>query len=379
MKRSTERILTTHTGSLPRPKQLRDLILAGDMRRRKDDPAFQTEVRSAVAGVVGSQANSGVDVINDGEQGRVSYATYVKERLSGFGGVGTPITCSDLEAVPEYRDQVMGSGVRVPQGGCNGAVSYTGHAELQRDIDNLKRALAGLPHQEAFMSAASPGVIAHFLDNEHYASDEAYLMALADAMKTEYERLHQAGLIVQVDCPDLAMARGQKGFAQLSVKQFCEAAELRMAALNRAVAGIPPEAMRMHLCWGNYEGPHHHDVELKEIINIVLKARPAGIVLEACNPRHEHEWQLFEQVKLPNRYRDQFRRASRAGSAADRALGAAGGTRERYRGQRLRIRQRRRFRRGASRHRLDEAAGDGRRRADCQQAAVVKHRARSRR
>ncbi len=299
MKHSTERILTTHTGSLPRPKKLLEMILAGNMRQRKDDPAFQSEVRSAVAGVIRSQAQAGVDVVNDGEQGRVSYATYVKERLSGFGGVGTPITCSDLEAVPEYRDQVMGSGVRIPQGGCNGPVSYTGLAELQRDIDNLKHGLSGLSYQEAFMSAASPGVIAHFLDNEYYPSDEAYLMALADAMKVEYERLHQAGLIVQVDCPDLAMARGQKGFARLSVKQFCEAAELRMDALNRAVAGIPPEAMRMHLCWGNYEGPHHHDVELKEIISIVLKARPAGIVLEACNPRHEHEWQVFQQVKLP--------------------------------------------------------------------------------
>jgi len=299
MKRSTERILTTHTGSLTRPKKLLEMIEAGDMRRRKDDPAFQAEVKSAVADVVRRQAQTGIDIVNDGEQGRVSYATYVTQRLSGFGGVGKPMTISDLDAVPEYRDRVMGGVGRVAMGGCNGPVSYTGIAELERDIDNLQQALVGQPHQEAFMSAASPGVIAHFLDNEYYPTDEAYLMALADAMKVEYERLHQAGLLLQVDCPDLAMARGQKKFAQMTTKQFCEAAELRMEALNRAVAGIPAESMRMHLCWGNYEGPHHLDVELKEIVNIVLKARPAGIVLEACNPRHEHEWQLFEQVKLP--------------------------------------------------------------------------------
>jgi 5-methyltetrahydropteroyltriglutamate--homocysteine methyltransferase len=299
MKRSTERILTTHTGSLTRPKELLAMIEAGDMRRRKDDPAFQAAVRSAVGDVVRRQVRTGIDIVNDGEQGRVSYATYVTQRLSGFGGVGKPMTISDLDAVPEYRDRAMGGAGRVPMGGCNGAVSYTGVEELERDIDNLKATLAGQAHEEAFMSAASPGVIAHFLDNEYYPREEDYLMALADAMKVEYEKLHQAGLLLQIDCPDLAMARGQKKFAQLTTKQFCEAAELRMQALNRAVAGIPPEAMRMHLCWGNYEGPHHHDIELKEIINIVFKARPAGIVLEACNPRHEHEWQLFQTLKLP--------------------------------------------------------------------------------
>jgi 5-methyltetrahydropteroyltriglutamate--homocysteine methyltransferase len=298
MKRSTERILTTHTGSLTRPKELLAMIEAGDLRRKQDDGTFQAAVRQAVTDVVHRQVQTGIDIVNDGEQGRPSYATYVKQRLSGFGGTGKPMTLSDLDAVPEYRDRVMGA-ARVPMGGCNGPISYTGTAELERDIENLKQAVASQSCQEAFMSAASPGVIAHFLDNEYYPNDEAYLMALADAMKVEYERLHQAGILVQVDCPDLAMARGQKKFAQLTNKQFCEAAELRMEALNRAVAGIPPEAMRMHLCWGNYEGPHHHDIELKEIVNIVLKARPAGIVLEACNPRHEHEWQLFEKIKLP--------------------------------------------------------------------------------
>jgi 5-methyltetrahydropteroyltriglutamate--homocysteine methyltransferase len=299
MKRSTERILTTHTGSLTRPRKLLDMIEASGQRRRKDDEAFQAEVRSAVADVVRHQAHTGIDIVNDGEQGRVTYATYVKQRLTGFGGTGKPMTCSDLDAVPGYRDRYMGGGAQLTMGGCDGPVSYNGMAELDRDIENLKRGLEGQTYQEAFMSAASPGVIAHFLDNEYFPSDEAYLDALADAMKVEYERLHQAGLLLQIDCPDLAMARVQKKFAPMSTSQFCAAAELRVAALNRAVAGIPPEAMRIHLCWGNYEGPHHHDVELKEIINIVLKARPAGIVLESCNPRHEHEWQVFEKVKLP--------------------------------------------------------------------------------
>jgi 5-methyltetrahydropteroyltriglutamate--homocysteine methyltransferase len=299
MKRSTHRILTTHTGSLPRPAKLLEMMLSSEMSRLKDDPGFQAEVRSAVAEMVRLQTGNGLDVINDGEQGKSNYGIYVKERLTGFGGVGKPISFSDLEPYPEYYERVFPSAMRVPMGGCNGPVSYVGLAEVDRDIHNFKAAAQGVAYEEAFMSAASPGIIAHFLDNEFYPGDEAYLMAVADAMKVEYERLYQAGFIVQVDCPDLAMARSEKAFAGASLRDFQKAAELHVEALNRALAGIPPEALRMHLCWGNYEGPHHQDVELKDIIDIVLKARPAGIVLEACNPRHEHEWQVFAQRKLP--------------------------------------------------------------------------------
>jgi 5-methyltetrahydropteroyltriglutamate--homocysteine methyltransferase len=299
MKRSTRRILTTHTGSLPRPAKLLEMMVSTEMGRLKDDPAFRAAVHSAVAEMVRLQTGNGIDVINDGEQSKSNYGIYIKERLTGFGGVGQPMSFSDLEPYPEYYERVFPSAMRVPMGGCNGPVSYVGVAEVDRDIANFKAAAQGAPYEEAFMSAASPGIIAHFLDNEYYPEDSAYLMAVADAMKVEYERLHRAGFIVQVDCPDLAMARCEKSFANASLQEFRKAAELRVEALNRALAGIPPEALRMHLCWGNYEGPHHHDVELKDIIDIVLQARPAGIVLETCNPRHEHEWMVFEQHKLP--------------------------------------------------------------------------------
>jgi 5-methyltetrahydropteroyltriglutamate--homocysteine methyltransferase len=299
MKRSIDRILTTHTGSLPRPAKLLEMMVSGEMGRLKDDPGFQSLARSAVAEMVRLQTANGIDVINDGEQSKANYGIYIKERLTGFGGTGKPMSFSDLAPFPEYYERVFPSAMRVPMGGCNAPVSYSGRGEVDRDIDNFKSAAQGMHYTEAFMSAASPGIITHFLDNEFYPSDKGYLMAVADAMKVEYERLHQAGFIVQVDCPDLAMARCEKGFANASLREFQKAAELHVAALNRALAGIPPEALRMHLCWGNYEGPHHHDVELKDIIDIVLDARPAGIVLEACNPRHEHEWRIFEGHKLP--------------------------------------------------------------------------------
>jgi 5-methyltetrahydropteroyltriglutamate--homocysteine methyltransferase len=299
MKRSTARILTTHTGSLPRPAKLLEMVISGDMNRLKDDPAFQGAVSSAVAEMVRLQTGNGIDVINDGEQSKSNYGIYIKERLTGFGGVGKPMTFSDLEPYPEYYERIFPSAMRGPMGGCNGPVSYTGLAQVDRDIANFKSAAQGVGYEEPFMSAASPGIIAHFLDNEFYPNDEAYLMAVADAMKVEYERLHHAGFIVQVDCPDLAMARCEKNFAGASLQEFQKAAEIHVQALNRALAGIPPEALRMHLCWGNYEGPHNRDVELKDIIGIVLQARPAGIVLESCNPRHEHEWQVFERLKLP--------------------------------------------------------------------------------
>jgi 5-methyltetrahydropteroyltriglutamate--homocysteine methyltransferase len=298
MMRSTERILTTHTGSLPRPAKLLEMMVSGDMGRLNDDPTFQAHVRSAVAEVVRLQTATGIDVINDGEQSKANYGIYIKERLTGLGGTGKPMSFSDLVPFPEYYERVFPSAMRVPMGGCNGPVSYAGLAEVDRDIANFKAAAQGLRYEEAFITAASPGIIAHFLDNEFYPDDEAYLMAVADAMRVEYERLHQAGFIVQVDCPDLAMARCEKAFANASLREFQQAAELHVEALNRALAAIPPESLRMHICWGNYEGPHHRDVELKDIIDIVLKARPAAIVLEACNPRHEHEWQVFEKRKL---------------------------------------------------------------------------------
>lgn len=297
MKRSTERILTTHTGSLPRPDDLVTMLYARDKGELQDHAAFAARVREATAEVVRKQVECGVDVVNDGEVSKVGYSTYVKDRLSGFGGEAGPLRAADLLDFPGYARRVFrATGMQRPA--CTGPITYADTAALQRDIDNLKAALRDVEAAEAFMSAASPGVISLFLKNDYYPNHEAYLAALADAMRTEYEMIHQAGFLLQVDCPDLAMGRHIQ-FADASLAEFRKKAELHVEALNHAVAGIPPERMRLHLCWGNYEGPHHRDVPLRDIIDIVLKARPAGISFEAANPRHEHEWKVFQEFTLP--------------------------------------------------------------------------------
>ena len=300
MKRSTDRILTTHTGSLPRPKEVERLIAAADARSLSDDDAaaLPGAVRDAVAEVVGSQVKSHVDVVNDGEASKIGYATYVRERLTGFDGEGQMPGPTDLLEFPELLERVF-SDLSFGTPSCTGPVSYVGADAVQTDIANLKAALDGQPHEDAFMSAASPGVIALFLPNQHYASHEEYLFALADAMKTEYDAINAAGFIVQLDCPDLAMGKHVQ-FGPDSVDAFRTTIEQHVEAINRATRDIPSENLRMHLCWGNYDGPHHHDVELADIIDIVLKARPSAISLESANPRHAHDWTVFESTKLPD-------------------------------------------------------------------------------
>jgi 5-methyltetrahydropteroyltriglutamate--homocysteine methyltransferase len=304
MANNSKRILTTHTGSLPRPPELMAMVEAREEGRLNDPSAFDACVAAAVDEIVRRQFESGVDIVNDGEVSKISYSTYVKDRLTGFEAEGTlfgsGFALADFKEFPELAARMFERAgtakVKAPM--CDGPIKYKDLREVQTDIANLKAALSGVEVQGAFMSAASPGVISGFLGNRYYKTPDAYVGALADAMKVEYEAIHEAGLMLQLDCPDLAMSR-HIWFPEMSLADFRKRISMHVEALNHATANIAPERMRMHLCWGNYEGPHHYDVPLADIIDIVLKARPATISLEAANPRHEHEWQVFETVKLP--------------------------------------------------------------------------------
>ena len=300
MKRSTERFLTTHTGSLPRPDALIRTMFAREEGVPVDPAALAAHIRAAVADVVRRQAAAGVDVVSDGEMSKPSYATYVKDRLTGFGGASHPLQYQDLVDFPGMARRVFGDPGRARRRtpACNGAIGVRDRAAASTDAENLRTALAGVGVAEAFLTAASPGVISLFFKNEHYPGHEPYLFAIAEAMRHEYAAVARAGFVLQVDCPDLAMGRHIQ-FAQLSVEEFRKMARLHVEALNQALADVPPDQARVHLCWGNYEGPHHYDVPLAEILDVVFTARPTGISFEAANPRHAHEWKLFERVTLP--------------------------------------------------------------------------------
>jgi 5-methyltetrahydropteroyltriglutamate--homocysteine methyltransferase len=298
MRASTDRILTTHTGSLPRPDDLTALLEALDMGTVPDLAAFQARVRQAVADVVRAQRDAGVDIVSDGEQGKVGYSTYVRHRLTGFGGRSVPGVRADWADFPKAAARgERRSTVERPT--CNGPIDWKDRTAVGKDIANLRAAVAGVPTTDAFMTAASPGVIAHFLKNEHYPTREAYLARLVDVMKEEYDAIHEAGLVLQVDCPDLAMSR-HLAFPELSNSEFLKIAEANVEALNHALRDIPPDRMRLHLCWGNYEGPHHRDIPLREILPIALRARPQALSFEGANPRHEHEWAVFREIRLPD-------------------------------------------------------------------------------
>ncbi len=301
MKRSTERFLTTHTGSLPRPDDLVRAMFAKEEGVPVDAAALKSRIRSAVAAIVEKQVEAGIDIVNDGEMSKPSYATYVKDRLHGFGGESRPLVYQDLVGFPEFARRVFGDPGRARRRtpGCDGPISVHDSEAAETDVANLSMALGRVNAEEAFLSAASPGVVSLFFHNGHYPSEEAYLYAIAEAMRQEYETVAEAGLILQVDCPDLAMGRHIQ-FAQLSLAQFRNKAQLHIEALNHALQNIPADRLRLHLCWGNYEGPHHCDVPLGDIIETVLLAKPSGLSFEAANPRHAHEWKVFEQVKLPD-------------------------------------------------------------------------------
>ncbi|MFM9883737.1 MAG: cobalamin-independent methionine synthase II family protein [Burkholderiales bacterium] len=300
MQRSTNRFLTTHTGSLPRPDDLIQMMYAKESGVPVDPVALAARVRSAVAEVVKKQADAGIDLVNDGEMSKPSYATYVKDRLNGFGGTGNTFVYQDLDEYPNLAKRVFGDPGRSRRKtpACNAPISVRDAGAAPADADNLKTAIAQVKAQGGFMSAASPGVVSLFFRNDHYPSQEAYLFAIADAMRHEYETVAKAGIVLQIDCPDLAMGRHIQ-YAKLPLDEFRKRAQVHIEALNHALANIPADQLRIHVCWGNYEGPHHRDVPLADIIDIVFKSRPNAISFEAANPRHAHEWTLFERLKLP--------------------------------------------------------------------------------
>ena len=299
MQRSTSHILTTHTGSLPRSRDLQELLRLREEHQPLDQATFAESVRAAVTDVVQQQIAMGLDVINDGEQSRSQYAAYVKERLTGFEGERL-IRARPRLGDADFPDYVAThqSSTTIPQPACTGPIAWKDQEALQQDIANLQAAVGTRQVEEVFMTAASPGVIANFLPNEYYPTEEAYLYALAEVMKVEYQAIVQAGLLLQIDCPDLAMTRVSQ-FGHLTVDEFKDIVALHVDVLNSALDGLPPERMRLHLCWGNYEGPHHHDVPLRDIVDLVLKARPVGISFEGANPRHAHEWKIWREVRLP--------------------------------------------------------------------------------
>ena len=303
MKLSTERILTTHVGSLPRGAELIDLLYRKDGGEPYDAAAFEAAVSAGVADAVAEQVAAGVDVVGDGETSKVGYATYVKDRLSGFAGHYPRPPHLDLAPYPELRAALarMIGPQSFKRAGCVGPVALVDGGAVRADIENLRDALAahGTLVTEAFMNAASPGVIAAFQANRFYGSHEAYVEAIAAAMKPEYDAIAAAGLVLQLDCPDLAMAR-HTGFQELDDTEFLARAECHVEALNHAVRDIPADRMRMHVCWGNYEGPHDHDIALEKILPIVLEAKPSGILFEAANPRHRHEWAVWRDADLPD-------------------------------------------------------------------------------
>jgi 5-methyltetrahydropteroyltriglutamate--homocysteine methyltransferase len=301
MQRSTDRFLTTHTGSLPRPEDLIRMMYAKEEGVPVDPEALAARVRAAVADVVKKQAAAGIDLINDGEMSKPSYATYVKDRLEGFGGTGNTFVYQDLAEFPKLEKRVFGDPGRSRRKtpACNAPLGVRDGKAAQVDVDNLKTALVNVPSRGGFMSAASPGVVSLFFRNDYYKDFETYIYAIAEAMRREYEAVANAGFVLQVDCPDLGMGRHIQ-YAELSLAEFRKRAHLHVEALNHALKNIPPEQLRMHLCWGNYEGPHHCDVPLADVIDIVFSARPGAISFEAANPRHAHEWTLFERVKLPD-------------------------------------------------------------------------------
>jgi 5-methyltetrahydropteroyltriglutamate--homocysteine methyltransferase len=301
MHRSRDRFLTTHTGSLPRPADLIKMMYAKEEGVPVDPMALAARVKTAVAELVEKQAAAGIDLINDGEMSKPSYATYVKDRLDGFGGTGNTFVYQDVHEFPALETKVFGDPGRSRRKtpACNAPISVRDKQAPIADADNLKEALAKVKSTGGFMSAASPGVVSLFFRNDYYKDFETYIFAIADAMRYEYEIVAKAGFVLQIDCPDLGMGRHIQ-YADLSLADFRKRAQLHIEALNHAVANIPAEQLRMHLCWGNYEGPHHFDVPLIDILDIVLTAKPSALSLEAANPRHAHEWQVFETVKLPD-------------------------------------------------------------------------------
>jgi 5-methyltetrahydropteroyltriglutamate--homocysteine methyltransferase len=301
MKTSSERILTTHVGSLPRPDDAVALLLRKDRGEAYDQAEFDRVMRRAVADIVKRQVEIGLDVVSDGETSKIGYATYIKDRFNGFGGDFTPKPHLDLADHPEFRKRMtafLGSQTfrRLT---CIAPVSIKDRNAAKFDVENFRSALASSSATEGFLNAASPGVVSSFQPNRYYPSHEAYIEALVAVLQPEYEAIANAGLLLQIDCPDVAMSR-HTGFQDLSEADFLKRAAFDIEALNHALANVPANQVRVHICWGNYEGPHDHDIALEKILPIVLRAKAQAISFEAANPRHEHEWVVWRDAKLPD-------------------------------------------------------------------------------
>ena len=298
MQTSTDRILTTHVGSLPRSKAVTDVVFGQE--RGEPQPDAESVIAAAVNEVVARQMQAGVDVVSDGEMSKISYATYIKDRITGFEGDSERRPPSDLEAFPGFLQRQAASGgtpsYRRPC--CVGPITVKDTGPAQADIRRLQAAVAAHHPADAFMNAASPGVIALFQPNRHYPSHEAYLFALADAMAVEYRAIAEAGLNLQIDSPDLGLGRHMM-FKDKSDADYQKLAALHVEALNHALQGVPASQVRLHVCWGNYEGPHHHDAPMEMVLPIALRARVGALVFESANPRHAHEWRVFAEAKLP--------------------------------------------------------------------------------
>jgi len=299
--RSGGRISTTHVGSLPRPPELVELVFAEDRGEPVDQERYDELLDEAVRDRVRHQVESGIDVVSDGEMSKIGYATYIRHRLSGFEVGDVPrATPADLDAYPRYMKRLAdeGGSARYLRPICRGPIAYEHREPVEQDLARLARAVEGQPIAGAFMNAPSPGIIALFQPNEYYASLDEYLEAIGEAMKVEYEAIVGAGFQVQIDAPDLAMGRHIM-YRDRPDEEFVAAAARHVEAINHALRDVPADRVRLHLCWGNYEGPHHLDIDLDKIIEVVLRAKPATIQFEAANPRHEHEWAVWRDAAIP--------------------------------------------------------------------------------
>lgn len=294
------RILTTHVGSLPRSAAVVDFLFKKERCEPYDAQAFDRTMAEAVSDIVRQQVAIGLDIVSDGETSKIGYATYVKDRLSGFGGDNERQIALDLKDYPEFRARmaVFAGQQTFKRQSCIGPVKLVEREALRKDIANLRAAADRHGARQAFMNAASPGVVSAFQPNRFYPTHEAYVEAIGEAMREEYETIVNAGLILQIDCPDLAMAR-HTGFQHLSEAEFLKRAAHQVDVLNHSLRNVPAERCRMHICWGNYEGPHDHDIPLEKIIETVLRAKPQGIQFEASNPRHAHEWVVWKKARIP--------------------------------------------------------------------------------
>jgi 5-methyltetrahydropteroyltriglutamate--homocysteine methyltransferase len=301
LKSSTDRILTTHVGSLPRSQAVADVLFARDRGEAHDRKAADVTISSAVREVVQKQVDTGLDVVSDGEMSKISYATYIKERLTGFAGDTPREPGQDLVEFPRILKKLAEAGAtaKYARPRCVGEIRVRTREPLTCDLRNMRAAVDAAAPQEAFLNAASPGVIALFQPNDFYPSADAYLEAVAEAMRVEYEAIVSAGFLVQIDAPDLGMGRHTM-YRDRTLEEFLRRAAQHIEILNHALRNIPPDRVRMHVCWGNYEGPHHHDAPLELLLPVVLKARAQGLLIEGANPRHAHEWSVFASQRLPD-------------------------------------------------------------------------------